>query len=66
MNGAATRIRDEKNWGVPLSGHAVECVEQAVVIALGDRIVLVIVALSARHGQAQPGRGGRVDRGRTG
>ena len=41
--------------------HAVEGVEQAVVVALGDRIILVIVALGARHRQAEPGRGGRVD-----
>ena len=41
--------------------NAVEGVEQAVVVVLGHRIILVIVTLGARHGQAEPGRGGGVD-----
>ena len=40
---------------------AVEGVEQAVVVLLGDRVILVIVTLGARHRQAEPGRGGGVD-----
>ena len=39
----------------------VEGVEQAVVVLLCHRIIFVIVALGARHRQAEPGGGGGVD-----
>ena len=45
----------------PLLREAVEGVEQRVVVVLGERVVLVIVALRAGHREPQPGGAGRVD-----
>ena len=42
-------------------GHPIECVEQTVVVPHRDRVVFVVVALSARHRQSEPRGGGRVD-----
>ena len=45
----------------PVSGTRLKASSKAVIIAHGDRVVLVVVALGAGHGEAEPGGRGGVD-----
>ncbi len=47
--------------GEAVLGHAIECVEEAIVIAHGEGIVFVVVALGAGEGETEPSGGGGID-----